>query len=141
MISRRLFAAVALLAAFTPLAHGAEGDSRTTQRRITSSEAYVPTASLSAAITRDYRFAGLLVVDAGFDIPDPKLRADVVRMQPRITDALRTSLADYTYYRFHPGGAPDPDKIAFMLQQAANQVIGRTGAQLLLSNVMVQRGR
>jgi hypothetical protein len=123
-------------------AQAAEGDAaHTTQRRITSSEAYVPTATLSAAITHDYQFAGLLVVDAGFDIPDAKLRADVVKMGPRITDALRTGLAEYTYSRYHSGAAPDPDRIETMLQQAANQAIGRPGARLLLSNVMVQRGR
>ena len=140
MIDRRALAAALLaIAAAAPLAHADEGAHAT--RKITSSENYIATPTLSAAITRDYQFAGLLVVDAGFDIPDPQLREYVQKMQPRITDALRTSLAEYAYSRFHPGGAPDPDRIATMLQAAADQAIGRPGARFLLSNVMVQRGR
>jgi hypothetical protein len=142
MIKRRALALAFLAAcASAGLAHAAsEGDGRT-PRRITSSELYVPTATLAAPITNEYSFAGLLVVDAGFDIPDPALRARVIRMAPRLTDALRTSLAEYTYSRYRAGAAPDPDRISAMLQEAADRTIGQPGAKLLLSNVMVQRGR
>ena len=135
LVATALFAWLAL----APAAHAAaEGAG---PRRITSSELYVPVDTLAAPITNQYAFAGLLVVDAGFDIPDAALRAKVIKMQPRLIDALRTSLAEYTYARYRAGAAPDPDRIAAMLQQAADQSIGRTGAKLLLSNVMVQRGR
>lgn len=111
------------------------------QRRITSAETYVTSPTLSAPVTSNYQFAGLMVVDIGFDVPDAKLRARVTTMQPRLTDAMRSALADYTYARFRPGGAPDPDRIALMLQQAADRTLGVGGAKVLLSNVMVQRGR
>ena len=143
MINRRALLFVTVLAACAGAgvaASAPDGDGRT-PRRITSSELYVPTATLAAPITSDYSFAGLLVVDAGFDIPDPALRARVIKLGPRLTDALRTSLAEYTYSRYRAGAAPDPDRISTMLQQAADRTIGQAGAQLLLSNVMVQRGR
>jgi flagellar basal body-associated protein FliL len=89
----------------------------------------------------NYTFAGLLVVDAGYDVPDAKLRARVNAMMPRLTDALRTALADYTYSRLRPGGAPDADRIAQTLQAATDRTIGGPGARLLLANVMVQKGR
>jgi flagellar basal body-associated protein FliL len=111
------------------------------QRRITSAETYVPSPTLSAPITSNYQFAGLMVVDIGFDVPDAKLRARVTAMKPRLTDAMRSALADYTYARFRPGGAPDPDRIVQMLQQAADRTLGVGGAKVLLANVMVQRGR
>jgi flagellar basal body-associated protein FliL len=138
--------ALALLLACAPVtsayaASKAAPEEARGQRRITSSPFYVPTATLAAPITKDYAFRGLLVVDAGFDIPDPKLRAQVEKMQPRITDALRAALADYTNTRFHAGAAPDADMIARTLQAAADKTLGRPGAKLLLSNVMVQSGR
>lgn len=140
MIARRALLGLALLAAAPPASAAPAVESRT-PRKITSSELYVTTATLSAAITRDYQFAGLLVVDAGFDVPDAKLRARIEKMRPRMTDALRTALADYTQTRYRAGSAPDPEQIAVMLQQAADRTIGGPGAKLLLSNVMVQRGR
>lgn len=140
MIARRFLLALPLLALATPAFAEKEVEGRT-PRRITSAESYVPTATLSAAITSGYSFAGLLVVDAGFDVPDPKLREQIKKMDPRITDALRTALAEYTYSRYRSGTAPDPDRIAITLQAAADRCIGKPGAKLLLSNVMVQRGR
>ncbi len=111
------------------------------QRRLTSSPAYVPAPTLSAPLTSGYRFAGLLVVDVGFDVPDAKLRARVERMQPRLTDALRTALADYASTRFHVGAAPDADKIARTLQAATDRALAEPGARVLLANVMVQQSR
>lgn len=111
------------------------------QRRITSAETYVPSPTLSAPVTSNYQFAGLMVVDVGFDVPDAKLRTRVTTLQPRLTDAMRSALADYTYARFRAGSAPDPDRILLMLQQAADRTLGVSGAKVLLSNVMVQRGR
>ena len=135
---RAVFAAFSLIALAGP-AQASEPDKE--QRRITSAETYVPAPTLSAPITANYVFAGLLVVDLGFDVPDAKLRTRVGVLQPKLTDAMRSALADYTYARFRPGGAPDPDRIESMLQQAADRTLGVAGARVLLANVMVQRGR
>lgn len=144
---RTALAALSLLVLASPAfaagggAPASKEDAKGAQRRITSAETYVPASNLSSPITVDYAFAGLLVVDAGYDVPDAKLRARVVAMQPRLTDALRTALATYTYSRFRPGGAPDADRIAQTLQQAADRTLGQPGARVLLANVMVQKGR
>ncbi len=140
MITRRLLVGLAPLLGFGVAYAAPEVESRT-PRKISSAESYISTSTLSAAITRDYSFAGLLVVDAGFDVPDAALRARIEKMKPRMTDALRTALANYTQTRYHAGTAPDPEMISAMLQQAADRTIGGPGAKLLLSNVMVQRGR
>jgi hypothetical protein len=140
MITRRLLVGLTPLLCFGVAYAAPEVESRT-PRKISSAESYISTSTLSAAITRDYSFAGLLVVDAGFDVPDAALRARIERMKPRMTDALRTALANYTQTRYRAGTAPDPEMISAMLQQAADRIIGGPGAKLLLSNVMVQRGR
>lgn len=139
---RTLLLALSVLAfASAAEAAGGGGEKKPDEKRkITSAETYVSSPTLSAPITANYKFAGLLVVDAGFDVPDAKLRARVTALQPRLTDAMRSALADYTYARFRAGGAPDPDRIEIMLQQAADRTLGGGGAKVLLSNVMVQRG-
>jgi flagellar basal body-associated protein FliL len=111
------------------------------QRKISSAESYVVAPTLSAPITAQYTYAGLLTVDVGFDVPDVKLRTRVTTLQPKLTDAMRSALADYTHARFRQGGAPDPDRIQIMLQQAADRTLGGPGAKVLLANVMVQKGR
>lgn len=126
--------------------HGAaapakEKDGGKGERRITSSPDYVASPDLAAPITVNYSYAGLLVVDAGYDVPDAKLRARVNTLMPRLTDSLRTALATYTYSRFRPGTAPDADFIAKTLQAAADRTLGQPGARVLLANVMVQKGR
>ncbi|HWA20959.1 MAG TPA: hypothetical protein VG735_01025 [Caulobacterales bacterium] len=138
---RAAFAALALIVLAGPALASEEPDKGKEQRRITSAETYVTAPALSAPITANYVFAGLLVVDLGFDVPDAKLRSRVGVLQPKLTDAMRSALADYTYARFRPGGAPDPDRIEAMLQQAADRTLGVAGARVLLANVMVQRGR
>ncbi len=120
---------------------GVAGPALAEEHLITSAESFVNSPTLSAPITAQYAYAGLLTVDLGFDVPDPKLRARVNTLQPKLTDAMRSALADYTYARFRPGGAPDPDRIEVMLQQAADRTLGGPGAKVLLANVMVQRGK
>jgi flagellar basal body-associated protein FliL len=134
---------LALVAAMTP-AHASEAapkEESKTERRITSAATYIPSPDLAAPITANYVFAGLLVVDAGYDVPDAKLRARVSTLMPRLTDALRTALATYTYARYRAGGAPDADRIAQELQAACDKTLGQAGAKVLLANVMVQKGR
>lgn len=140
-----VFLGLALLGT-TGLAHAAGGEAKakekeTTERRITSAETYLASPDLAAPITSNYTFAGLLVVDAGYDVPDAKLRARVSALMPRLTDALRTALATYTYARYRPGSAPNADRIAQELQAACDKTLGTTGAKVLLANVMVQKGR
>jgi hypothetical protein len=139
-----VFLSLLLLGALAP-AHASEGgekkEEKTTERRITSAITYVASPDLAAPITSNYSYAGLLVVDAGYDVPDEKLRARVNALMPRLTDALRTALATYTYTRLRPGSAPDADRIAQELQVAADRTLGAPGAKVLLANVMVQKGR
>lgn len=107
-------------------------------RRITVAESYVPQFGVTATIGADYSRAGMIMVDAGLDIPDAALRARVMKMSPRVRDALRSALAEYANTHYRPGAAPDPDTIARMMQFSINREVGQAGAKVLLANVMVQ---
>ena len=146
MICRSLALSLAVFALAAPALAAEHGGGEKKEegkgeRRITSSPDYVPSPDLAAPITVNYSYAGLLVVDAGYDVPDPKLRQRVTTIMPKLTDALRSALASYTYSRFRAGTAPDADFIAKSLQAAADRTLGQPGARVLLANVMVQKGR
>lgn len=141
MIARRVFLAAAFLAFAAPaLAQpSGEGNAPREQQRLTSAETYVPLPTLSTAVIAGGRARGTLVIDIGVDVPDAGLRARVNSMQPRVIDALRTALQTYsaTYYRERT--APDPNTLARLMQSAVDRTLGRTGARLLLANVVYQR--
>ncbi len=111
----------------------------TRQERLTSAETYHPMPTLSAGVLQRYSTRGTLVVDCGLDVPDAELRRRVRLNDPRLRDALRTALASYanTYYRDR--SAPDPAALTRMMQQAIDRVLGASGAQLLLANIIYQR--
>jgi len=134
--------AVALLAAAPAYAAAAKpkgGVGDEAARRITMAESYLPQFGLSSTVSVDYVRAGMVMVDAGLDVPDAALRAKIEKARPRIRDALRTALAEYSNTHYRPGGAPDPDTIARMMQFAIDREVGQKGAKVLLANVMVQR--
>jgi hypothetical protein len=81
---------------------------------------------------------GTIVVDMGLDIPDADLRRRAQLNAPRLRDALRTALANYssTYYRVRT--APDPTELTRQMQVAVNRVLGARGARVLLANIIYQ---
>jgi len=109
-------------------------------KKVTSSEDYVPFDTFSSPIAAKYGFQGIMVVEAGLDVPDAKLRARAQAMGPKLRDALRTALADYTYRHYRVNSSPDAEKLAQLMQAAADQALGQPGAKLLLASVMIQPG-
>lgn len=116
------------------------GDAPDRQSRLTSAESYLPLPTLSAGVIQRSMSRGTIVVDAGLDIPDENLRRRTQANEPRLRDALRTALSTYasTYYR--AGTAPDPDQLARLMQGAVDRTLGASGARVLLTNVLYQRG-
>lgn len=143
MLPRRAFMTAVLFAAAAPLAFAQPssggGDASREQQRLTSAESYIPMPTLSTAVLANSRARGMLVVDLGVDAPDAALRGRIAAMRPRVIDALRTALSTYasTYYRDRT--APDPDTLTRLMQTAVDRTMGRTGARLLLSNIVYQR--
>jgi flagellar basal body-associated protein FliL len=141
--SALLAAALAVPLAFAPAAlaagktKGAPNDEAA--RRISAAESYIPQFGLSATVSANYSRAGMIMVDAGLDVPDAALRARLSKSGPRVRDALRSAIAEYANTHFRPGGSPDPDTIARMMQIAIDREVGQPGAKVLLANVIVQR--
>lgn len=111
----------------------------TRQERLTSAETYLPMPTLSAGVLQRNDNHGTIVVDMGIDVPDADLRHRALLNAPRIRDALRTALSNYssTYYRIRT--APDPTELTRQMQVAVDRVLGGPGARVLLANIIYQR--
>jgi hypothetical protein len=146
----RFFLALCLVAAATAPARATEGHGggaaqeqapASRQERLTSADTYLPMPTLSAGVIQRQTNRGTLVVDMGLDIPDADLRRHAQFNAPRLRDALRTALATYasTYYRDRT--APDPTTLTRIMQQSIDRTLGAAGAQVLLVNIIFQRGQ
>jgi flagellar basal body-associated protein FliL len=144
---RSLFlAAIAFVFASAASAGGGDkskstSDAEAIQKRGTASKVYLAAAPVSATLTSGSRLSGLLQVDAGFDIPDDKLRARAASMAPVLRDAMREALTRYVAVFQRPGAVPDADRLKTMLQDAADKALGQKGARLVLVSVLVHDGR
>lgn len=135
---RRILLVGPLCAMIAFPAHAAGGGR--TAKRVTSSQDYVQLETLSAPVASGYGFQGILLVDCGLDVPDAKLRSRVNAMIPRVRDALRTAVADYTYVHYRNGTTPNAEILARKMQASVDQVLGQSGARLLLASMMIQPG-
>lgn len=120
---------------------GGHGDATKTASRLSSAESFVPLPSINTASSAGRGISGMISVDFSLDVPDPRLRARVVAMRPRVVDALRMSLSEYATTRIRAGAAPDPDQIVLMAQAAATRAVGGPGVRVLISNVMLNERR
>jgi len=144
-VSRRALAlaAIASLVAAPALAQpsskGGDSGGQDRQSRLTSAVSYIPMPTLSAGVIQRSISRGTLVVDMGLDVPDAALRQRAQANEPRLRDALRTSLSTYasTYYRDRT--APDPAQLARLMQASVDRTLGAPGARVLLTNVLYQR--
>jgi len=125
------FVLAAILLAVSP-ALGAPAKKKTS-----GAEGFIQLPHMSATLTDGMNVAGLLQVDAGLDIADAKLRAKAERLMPRLRHAYSMNLTRYAHNYHRPGGVPDADRIADMLQSATDEVLQDDSAVLLLTNVMI----
>lgn len=109
------------------------------QERLTSAETYIPMPAFQAGVIQRNINQGTIVVDMGLDIPDAALRRRAQLNAPRIRDALRTAVANYSsiFYRAHT--APSPTELTRQMQEAVDRVLGAPGARVLLTNIIYQR--
>lgn len=129
---RRAFTA-ALLCAFAPSAVRAAGGG---EKKSGGGTTFIAFPTLTAAIIRPDGRRGVLTVEAGIDAPDKALFERAEKSKPMLRDAWNTVLA-VQGARVRPGAAPDVEAIRRELQKAADRVLGRPGAVVLLGSVMV----
>jgi hypothetical protein len=106
-------------------------------KRITGSETYVPTFGLRASIARGFKVHGVLAVDAGLDVPDPKMVKRVEAMKPRIMSAMREAVLSYASLSYVVGERPDADMLRARLQKAVDGVMGKDAVKVALASVIV----
>ena len=106
-------------------------------KRITGSETYVPTFGLRASIARGFKVHGVLAVDAGLDVPDPKTVKRVEAMKPRIMAMMREAVLSYASLSYVVGERPDADMLRARLQKAVDGVMGKDEVKVALASVIV----
>lgn len=130
-------AAIAALAVSAPALAAGGGGHGGGGKKVTASESYLPMDTLTATVAQDYSLRGVLQIDAGLEIEDPKLRARAEALRPRLRDAYAAALAAYAGGIYRPGAAPDAAMIGDMLQDATDRTLGEPGADFLLGMVIV----
>jgi hypothetical protein len=132
MRRRQLLALIALTVATPGLAFASSGG----EKKKTGGDSYIPVQTLTAFTLKPGGRRGVMTVDCGLDVPDPKLRERAQLMLPRLRAAYVQSVQIYA------GGLPDgyppnPLFLAQALQRSTDQLLGRSGARLLMGSVMV----
>ena len=128
---RRVLLAWIGLAAALPRAAIAAAE----KKKKSGGESYLPVDSITGATTRGGGRRGVLTVDCGLDIPDPKLREQADKLMPRLHAAYLQTVLTYAA-GLTPGTPPNPLLIAQSLQRQTDLVLGRPGARLLLGAVV-----
>lgn len=109
------------------------------QERLTSAETYMPMPAFQAGVLQRNINQGTIVVDMGLDIPDAALRRRAQLNAPRLRDAIRTALANYSSVYYRVRTAPNPTELTRQMQAAVDRVLGAPGARVLLANIIYQR--
>ena len=91
---------------------------------------------IQANILRRNRTRGVISLENGVDEKDPKLRARISQIQPRLRSDMARQLSLYTS-NLAPGQAPDLDVLAPLLQKQVDLNVGGPGARLVLLNVLI----
>ena len=115
----------------TTAATAAEGG----EKKKGGGDSYIQFPTLTATIIRATGHRGVLTVESGLDVPDPKLFLLASQSGPRLRDAYVRFLEIYAA-GLGPAGLPDAEVISVSLQRATDQVLGRAGAHLLLGTII-----
>ncbi|BCW87239.1 hypothetical protein sos41_03670 [Alphaproteobacteria bacterium SO-S41] len=109
------------------------------ERKLTSSPAWVSVDPVSVAIMRQNRIQGLFLVEFGLDIEDEALRAKATETLPRLRDAWLRGMADFASTRVRIGRQADLDALTTRLQTTTEQMLGAPGAKVLLLQAVVRQ--
>jgi len=130
MHRRRLLTLAALAALAPATALRAEE-----KKKKSGGETYVQFDTLTGTTVKSTGRRGVLTVDCGLDVPDPKLREFTILSLPRLRAAYLQIVMTYAA-GLPSGAAPNPDYIARDLQRQTDLLLGRPGARILLGAVV-----
>jgi hypothetical protein len=105
------------------------------EKKKTGGPNYVPLNTLTGTTIKANGRRGVLTVDCGLEVPDPKLREYAELSLPRLRAAYIQVVE--TYAAGLPSGAePNADFIAQALQRQTDLVLKRPGARLLVGAIV-----
>ena len=117
--------------------HG-EKAQKAPEHKTTQSESYIMVDPIYTTIVADNRAAGMLMVGAGLDVPDDKLREEVERSMPVLRDAYIRNLMTFTANVVRTDTQPDVEMIADRLQAVTDRALKKKGAKVLLAQVAIR---
>ncbi|HWU54936.1 MAG TPA: hypothetical protein VN175_05495 [Rhizomicrobium sp.] len=139
-----LFVITALAAAwagtsFPARAEDAPKAQKAPEHKTTQSKSYILVDPIYTTIVADNRAAGMLMVGAGLDVPDDKLREEVTRSMPVLRDAYIRNLMTFTANVVRTDSQPDVGLIADRLQAVTDRALKKKGAaKVLLAQVAIR---
>ena len=125
-------------ASFPVRAEDAPKAQKAPEHKTTQSKSYIMVDPIYTTIVADNRPAGLLMVGAGLDVPDDKLRDEVTRSMPVLRDAYVRNLMTFTATVVRTDSQPDVGLIADRLQAVTDRALKKKGAKVLLAQVAIR---
>jgi len=126
---RRALIALIALAALPAPGQAAE------EKKKTGGPNYIALNTLTGTTNKAGGRRGVLTVDCGLEVPDPKLRDYAEKSLPRLREAYVQVVE--TYAAGLPSGSePNADFIARELQRQTDMILKRPGARLLVGAIV-----
>jgi hypothetical protein len=133
MRRRDLIALFALTAPFGAAHTAWAGEDN--KKKKSGGEDYLPVEGITGTTNKGGGRRGVLSVDCGLQIPDPKLRDYADKSMPRLRAAYVQTVQVYAA-GMPPGSEPNIDFIVQALQRQTDLVLKRPGAKLLIGAVV-----
>jgi flagellar basal body-associated protein FliL len=133
-----LLLATALGTGLAARAEDAPKAQKAPEHKTTQSKSYIEIDPIYTTIVADNRPAGMLMVGAGLDVPNEKLRDEVTRSLPVLRDAYVRNLMTFTANVVRTDAQPDVGMIADRLQGVTDRALGKKGAKVLLAQVAIR---
>jgi hypothetical protein len=105
------------------------------KKKLSGGEDYIPIDPIIGTLNKFGGRRGVLSVDCGLQIPDPKLRDFADKSMPRLRAAYVQTIQVYAA-GMPPGSEPNVDFIVQALQRQTDLVLKRPGAKLLIGAVV-----
>jgi flagellar basal body-associated protein FliL len=131
--------AVSLAGASPPArAEDAPKAQKAPEHKTTQSKSYVMIDPIYTTIVTENRAAGMLMVGAGLDVPDDRLRDEVTHSMPVLRDAYIRNLMAFTANVVRTDSQPDVGMIADRLQAVTDRALKKKGAKVLMAQVAIR---
>ncbi len=119
-------------------ADGGDKAQKAPEHKTTQSKSYIMVDPIYTTIVTDNRASGMLMVGAGIDVPDEKMREVVTRSLPVLRDAYIRNLMAFTANVVRTDTQPDVGTIADRLQAVTDRALKKKGARILLAQVAIR---